>query len=75
SIFTVIAVMCNWYTPLHQDARSCAQWFDIMTSVGSYTLAQIKMPNVGIEIAYDLGVMAGTSGRIVRHGVNWVNGD
>ncbi|KAG2087206.1 uncharacterized protein F5147DRAFT_545215, partial [Suillus discolor] len=75
SVFTVVAVMCNQYTPLHRDALSHAQWFDIMTSVGGYTSAQMKMPNIGIEIAYDAGVMAGTSGRIVRHGVNWMNGD
>ncbi|KAG2119465.1 uncharacterized protein F5147DRAFT_766955 [Suillus discolor] len=75
SVFTVVAVMCNWYTPLHRDALSRAQWFDIMTSVGSHTLARMKMPNIGIEIAYNPGVMAGTSGRIVRHGVNRVNGD
>ncbi|KAG2108902.1 uncharacterized protein F5147DRAFT_652499 [Suillus discolor] len=75
SVFTVVAVMCNWYTPLHRDALSRAQWFDIMTSVGGYTLARMKMPNIGIEIAYNSGVMAGTSGRIVRHGVNWVNSD
>ncbi|KAG1879008.1 uncharacterized protein F5891DRAFT_1204397 [Suillus fuscotomentosus] len=75
SVFTVVAVMCNQYTPLHQDALSRTQWFDIMTSVGGYTLARMKMPNIGIEIAYNPGVMAGTSGRIVRHGVNWVNGD
>ncbi|KAG1838483.1 hypothetical protein C8R48DRAFT_622212 [Suillus tomentosus] len=75
SVFTVVAVMCNRYTPLHRDALSRAQWFDIMTSVGGYTSARMKMPNIGIEIAYNPGVMAGTSGRIVRHGVNWVNGD
>ncbi|KAG2112263.1 uncharacterized protein F5147DRAFT_650910 [Suillus discolor] len=63
------------YTPLHRDALSRAQWFDIMTSIGGYTSARMKMPNIGIEIAYDAGVMAGASGRIVRHGVNWVNGD
>ncbi|KAG1828934.1 hypothetical protein EV424DRAFT_1536166 [Suillus variegatus] len=45
------------------------------TTVGGYTSVRMKMPNIGIEIAYDAGVMAGTLGRIVRHGVNWVNGD
>ncbi|KAG1905615.1 uncharacterized protein F5891DRAFT_1182679 [Suillus fuscotomentosus] len=39
SVFTIVAVMCNWYTPLHRDALSHAQWFDIMTSVGGYTSA------------------------------------
>ncbi|KAG1876089.1 hypothetical protein C8R48DRAFT_759440 [Suillus tomentosus] len=70
SVFTVVAVMCNRYTPLHRDALSRTQWFDIMTSVGGNTSARMKMPNIGIEIAYNAGVMAGASGRIVRHGVN-----
>ncbi|KAG2058522.1 hypothetical protein BDR06DRAFT_1004231 [Suillus hirtellus] len=39
SVFTVVAIMCNWYTPLHRDALSHAQWFDIMTSIGGYILA------------------------------------
>ncbi|KAG2103726.1 uncharacterized protein F5147DRAFT_775850 [Suillus discolor] len=75
SVFTVLTVMCNWYSPLHRDALSRAQWFDIMTSVGGYAPARMKMPNIGIEIAYNTGVMAGTSGRIVRHGVDRVNSD
>lgn len=69
SVFTVIAVMCNQDTPLHRDALSHVQWFDIMTSVSGYGPARMKMPNLGIEIDYKTGVMAGTLGRIVRHGV------
>ncbi|KAG1804571.1 hypothetical protein EV424DRAFT_1544600 [Suillus variegatus] len=75
SVFTVLTIMCNQYPPLHRDALSRAQWFDIMTSVGRYGPARMKMPNIGIENAYNTGVMAGTSGRIVRHGVDRVNGD
>lgn len=33
------------------------------------------MPNIGIEIVYDGGVMLAVSGRIVRHGMDKVNGD
>ncbi|KAG2058793.1 hypothetical protein BDR06DRAFT_968292 [Suillus hirtellus] len=54
SSFTVLAVMCNRHSLLHQDSQSLAQWFDIMTSIG---------------------VMVGTSGRVVRHGVDSVIGD
>ncbi|KAG2079941.1 uncharacterized protein F5147DRAFT_784638 [Suillus discolor] len=62
-------------TPLHRDALSRAQWFDIMTSVGGYTIGANEDAKYWIEIAYNPGVMAGTSGRIVRHGGNWVNSD
>ncbi|KAG1852091.1 hypothetical protein DFJ58DRAFT_728639 [Suillus subalutaceus] len=75
SVFTVLAVMCNRRSPLHRDALSRAQWFDVMLSVGSYGPARMWMPNIGIEIAYNSGVMAAASGRIVWHGVDNVNGD
>ncbi|KAG1849096.1 hypothetical protein C8R48DRAFT_677149 [Suillus tomentosus] len=47
----------------------------ICNRIGGYTSVRMKMPNIGIEIAYNPGVMASTLGRIVRHGVNWVNSD
>ncbi|KAG1906164.1 uncharacterized protein F5891DRAFT_942050 [Suillus fuscotomentosus] len=75
SSFTVLAVMCNRHSPLHRDSQSLAQWFDIMTSIGDYGPARMKFPNIGIEIAYNSGVMVGTSGRVVRHGVDSVIGD
>ncbi|KAG1880184.1 hypothetical protein F4604DRAFT_1922867 [Suillus subluteus] len=70
SVFTVLAIMCNQCSPLHCDALSHAQWFDAMLSVGGYGPARMRMPNIGIEIAYNSGVMAAASGRIVWHGVD-----
>ncbi|KAG2086758.1 uncharacterized protein F5147DRAFT_588416 [Suillus discolor] len=75
SSFTVLAVMCNRCSPLHRDSQSLAQWFDIMTSIGDYGPVRMKFPNISVEIAYNSGVMVGTLGNIVRHGVDRVNGD
>ncbi|KAG1829906.1 hypothetical protein F4604DRAFT_1607754, partial [Suillus subluteus] len=75
SVFTALAIMCNRRSPLHRDTLSRAQWFDVMTSVGNNLLVRMQMPNIGIEITYNSGVMAGASGRIVRHGMDEVNGD
>ncbi|KAG1798340.1 hypothetical protein EV424DRAFT_1332991 [Suillus variegatus] len=75
SSFTVLAIMCNRCSPLHRDSQSLAQWFDIITSVGDYGPVRMKLPNIGIDIAYNSGVMVGTSGRIVRHGVDSVISD
>ncbi|KAG1794026.1 hypothetical protein EV424DRAFT_1548134 [Suillus variegatus] len=75
SSFTVLTVMCNRRSPLHRDSQSLAQWFDIITSVGNYGLVRMKLPNIGIEIAYNSGIMVGTSGRLVRHRVDSVIGD
>ncbi|KAG2103990.1 uncharacterized protein F5147DRAFT_775701 [Suillus discolor] len=75
SVFTALAVICNRRSPLHRDPISRSQWFDGMTSVGTYGMGRMKMPNIGIEIVYDSGVMLAVSGRIVRHGMDEVNGD
>ncbi|KAG1871351.1 hypothetical protein DFJ58DRAFT_722775 [Suillus subalutaceus] len=75
SVFTVVAVICNRRSPLHRDPLSHSKWFDVMTSVGDYGAARMKMPNIGIEVVYDSGVMVVGSGRIVRHGVDVMDGD
>ncbi|KAG1859311.1 hypothetical protein DFJ58DRAFT_658342 [Suillus subalutaceus] len=67
--------MYNWCSPFHRDPLSHSQWFDVMTSIGNYGGARMKMPNIGIEIVYDSGAMAVGSGRIIRHGVDVVDGD
>ncbi|KAG1834668.1 hypothetical protein DFJ58DRAFT_735758 [Suillus subalutaceus] len=75
SVFTALAVMCNRCSPLHHDTLSRAQWFNVMTSVGNHSPVRMQMPNIGVEIAYNSGVMVGASGRIVRHGMDKVDGD
>ncbi|KAG1723447.1 hypothetical protein EDB19DRAFT_2043791 [Suillus lakei] len=70
SVFTAVSIMSSRHSPLHCDPLSCAQWFDVMTSVGDYGAARMKMLNIGIEIVYDSGAMAVGSGRILRHGVD-----
>lgn len=75
SVFTAVSIMCNQRSPLHHDPISCPQWFDVMTSVGDYGVARMKMPNLGIEIEYGSGVMVVGLGRIIRHGVDEVDGN
>ncbi|KAG1888825.1 hypothetical protein F4604DRAFT_1502486, partial [Suillus subluteus] len=75
SVFTALSIMCNRHSPFHRDPLSRSQWFDVMTSIGNYGGARMKMPNIGIEIVYDSGAMAAGSGRIIRHGVDVVDGD
>ncbi|KAG1730916.1 hypothetical protein EDB19DRAFT_1912755 [Suillus lakei] len=70
SVFTAVAIVCNWHSPLHRDPLSHPQWFDVMTSIGNYGAAQMKMLNIWIEIVYGPGAMAVGSGRILRHGVD-----
>jgi hypothetical protein len=75
SVFTGASVICNRETPLHRDPHCRAQGFDLMSSFGNHSPATMNMPNLGIDLAYDAGVMTACSGRLVRHGVRSVEGD
>jgi hypothetical protein len=75
SVFCALSVISNRETPLHRDALSRMQWFDILTSVGRYSDARMSLPSIEIDLRYDPGVMVGMSGRAVRHGVHKVDGD
>ncbi|KAG1854632.1 hypothetical protein F4604DRAFT_1591087, partial [Suillus subluteus] len=41
--------------------------FDILTSIGSYRCVTMKLPNLGIEMAYNPGVMVSYLGCLVKH--------
>ncbi|KAG1735763.1 hypothetical protein EDB19DRAFT_1830125 [Suillus lakei] len=75
SVFTTLTIMCNQCSLLHHDPLSHPQWFDIMTTFGNYGIASVKMPNLGIEIAYLAGCMVARSGQIIRHGLDMANSD
>ncbi|KAG2352127.1 hypothetical protein BDR07DRAFT_1315213, partial [Suillus spraguei] len=49
--------------------------FDILITVGNYSNARMSMPSLQLEFRYDSGCMITFSGRIVRHGVDGVEGD
>ncbi|KAG2088283.1 hypothetical protein BD769DRAFT_1372474, partial [Suillus cothurnatus] len=49
--------------------------FNILTSVGNYSLAQMSMPSLQLEFRYNFWCMIAFSRRIVRHGVHEVEGD
>ncbi|KAG1847056.1 hypothetical protein F4604DRAFT_1594712 [Suillus subluteus] len=75
SVYTSAAIMCNRQSPDHQDPKCPPEAFDILTSIGSYRCATMKLPNLGIEMAYNPGVMVSYSGRLVRHGIRVDEGD
>ncbi|KAG1901136.1 uncharacterized protein F5891DRAFT_1187832 [Suillus fuscotomentosus] len=75
SIYTGVTVMCNRLSPYHKDPKCPPEGFNILTSIRSYRQAMMHLINLGIDIAYDPGVMVGYSGRLVRHGVRVDEGD
>jgi hypothetical protein len=75
SAYTGAAVVCNRDTPGHRDPKCPPEGFDILTSIGSYDNAVMNLTNLGIDLAYNPGVMVSYSGRLVRHGVQVSEGD
>ncbi|KAG2074562.1 hypothetical protein BDR04DRAFT_973142, partial [Suillus decipiens] len=49
--------------------------FDILACIGNYQQAVMKLTNLGIELAYDPGVMVNYLGHLVRHGIEVKDGD
>jgi hypothetical protein len=74
SVFNALSIISNRESPFHRDPLSRLQWFDILTSTGTYENATVSLPNLGIEMKYAPGVMLGISGKLVRHGVHRVEG-
>ncbi|KAG1897294.1 uncharacterized protein F5891DRAFT_982687 [Suillus fuscotomentosus] len=75
SAYTGAAVVCNRDTPGHRDPKCPPEGFDILTSIGSYDNAVMNLTNLGIDLAYNPGVMVSYSGRLVRHGIQVSEGD
>ena len=73
--FTNVSLIANRSTPLHHDPQSHASWFDVLVSVGEYTQCVLAIPTLGIELVYKPGTMVAFSGRLLRHGVNAVEGN
>ncbi|KAG2361392.1 hypothetical protein BDR07DRAFT_1287406, partial [Suillus spraguei] len=49
--------------------------FNILTTMGNYSNAWMSMPSLQLEFRYDSSCMIAFLGRIVRHGVDGVEGD
>ncbi|KAG2030059.1 hypothetical protein BDR03DRAFT_879317 [Suillus americanus] len=74
-VFNILTIICNRETLNHRDHSSILECFDILTSVGNYSNAQMSIPSLQLEVRYDPGCMIAFSGWIVRHGVHAVEGD
>ncbi|KAG2354990.1 hypothetical protein BDR07DRAFT_1381831 [Suillus spraguei] len=63
SVFNTLSIISNRETPNHQDHLLIPECFDILTTMGNYSNARMSMPSLQLEF------------RIVRHGVDGVEGD
>lgn len=75
SVFTNMQLIANRLAPLHRDPNSHAPWFDLLCTIGEYEEGYMYMPSLGIILEYPPGTIVAFSGRLLRHGVNKVDGE
>lgn len=75
SPFSGYGVISNRLTPFHRDNYSRAQWFDLLTTLGTYEGSRLLLANLGVQLQYDAGTMVALLGKILRHGVPETAGD
>ncbi|KAG2053985.1 hypothetical protein BDR06DRAFT_885024 [Suillus hirtellus] len=62
SAYTGAAVVCNRDTLGHCNPKCLQEGFDILTSIKSYDNIVMNLINLGIDLAYNPGVMVSYSG-------------
>ncbi|KAG2048902.1 hypothetical protein BDR06DRAFT_894573 [Suillus hirtellus] len=75
AVYISAAVMCNRDSPNHHDPKCPPKAFDVLTCIGSYSRAIIRLTNLGINLVYKLGVMVSYSRCLVRYGIRVDEGD
>lgn len=74
TVFNALSVISNRETPYHRDNQSRHQWYDLVTTFGTYPDARLSLPGLGIELPYHSGTISAFSGRVLRHGVREAEG-
>lgn len=77
SVFSGIAVIANRTTPAHADHGGKPQWYDSLTSLGTFSHAHLDLPDFGISLLYRPGTVVNICGNVIRHEVKggWGGGD
>ncbi|KAL4073063.1 hypothetical protein V8B97DRAFT_2023329 [Scleroderma yunnanense] len=47
-----VSVTANHSAPLHHDPHSCANWYNLLVSVGEYTDFVLDIPTLGLQLEY-----------------------
>ena len=67
--FHGLSLIANRQTPAHRDPLTNLCCFDIMTSVGSFREARMKLSHMGVDINIRPGMVIALLGKVVRHEV------
>ncbi len=75
SVYNGCQVISNQDTPIHHDNNSQAEWYDTLVTIGPYAGAEIELPGVGLQFAYETRTVFLLCGHILCHGVSEGQGD
>lgn len=77
SVFSGIAVIVNRATPAHTDRGGRPQWYDCLTSLGTFSSATLDLPELGLSLLYRPGTVVNICGNVLQHQVKgeWGAGD
>lgn len=69
SPFTILSVIFNRETPLHDDPGSPPGWLDLIFTLGPYSSTIMKSDSLGVYFDYPPGTLVAMSCSMLRHGV------
>jgi hypothetical protein len=75
SVFNAMSVISNRSSPPHRDPKTRSEWYDILLTVGPYSVAWLDLPATGLRLLYKSGTFVAFSGKFLRHGVEPVDGE
>ena len=75
SPFSGYGLISNCVTPTHRDNNSQGQWYDFLTTIGSYSGSRLIVHNLGLEFEYKSGTMVALLGKLVSHGIKEPEGN
>ena len=70
TVLTAITIISNRWTPAHRDNASRVQWYDLLTSLGTYGTASLHIRLLGIRIPNSPGTLSAFSGMAFSHTVD-----
>ena len=76
SVFTGISVMANRLTKPHIDRNGSHAWYDVLTTIGSYSNATLHLQELGLDLHYPSGTVVAFCANLLTHEVDsWGEGD
>ncbi|KAI6142211.1 hypothetical protein BKA82DRAFT_3985308 [Pisolithus tinctorius] len=75
SVYSSMSVMVNCTSPPHKDMNGQKVWLDTLLTIGNYPWLDFLIPELGIWLQYNLGMVIALVGSALVHKVNGIDGD